>query len=328
MKLNRFGTFSLGVLTASMSIGVVSIVNASSDSVIKACVNKRSGAVRIVPNGRCETTESRLSWNVAGRIGTTGLQGTRGERGEQGPPGPIGATGNSGPIGPPGSTGLVGPQGIPGPTGVTGPQGLMGPAGPQGTAGPAGPIGPSGPQGETGPQGPAGASYSPIVYSIGDTGPAGGKIFITPATIGNTTGMYFEAAPNTWNGGSSDPSSSWCNSIGNITSYASYIGKGSIETAQIITSCTTSAADLVDTFQVERGGLTFADWYLPSLAELRLLYDNRTQVSALSTGNYWSTTAESSSGGIKSWVISMSTGSQSGLDQQSNALVRPVRSFR
>ena len=29
-------------------------------------------------------------------------------------------------------------------------------------------------------------------YSIGDTGPAGGKIFITPSTAGNTTGKYFE----------------------------------------------------------------------------------------------------------------------------------------
>jgi hypothetical protein len=31
-------------------------------------------------------------------------------------------------------------------------------------------------------------------YSIGDTGPAGGKIFITPSTSGNTTGKYFEIA--------------------------------------------------------------------------------------------------------------------------------------
>lgn len=32
-------------------------------------------------------------------------------------------------------------------------------------------------------------------YRIGDTGPAGGVIFITPTTRGNTTGKYFEAAP-------------------------------------------------------------------------------------------------------------------------------------
>lgn len=32
-------------------------------------------------------------------------------------------------------------------------------------------------------------------YNIGDTGPAGGIVFITPSTVGNTTGKYFEVAP-------------------------------------------------------------------------------------------------------------------------------------
>ena len=49
----------------------------------------------------------------------------------------------------------------------------------------------------------ANATYSfPATYAIGDTGPAGGKIFITPTTAGNTTGKYFEAAL-------SDVSRSW-----------------------------------------------------------------------------------------------------------------------
>jgi len=37
--------------------------------------------------------------------------------------------------------------------------------------------------------------YSYPQYEIGDTGPGGGKIFITPLTTGNTTGKYFEVAP-------------------------------------------------------------------------------------------------------------------------------------
>jgi predicted phage tail protein len=31
--------------------------------------------------------------------------------------------------------------------------------------------------------------------AVGDVGPAGGIIFMTPSTVGNTTGKYFEAAP-------------------------------------------------------------------------------------------------------------------------------------
>ena len=37
--------------------------------------------------------------------------------------------------------------------------------------------------------------YSYPNYRIGDIGPGGGKIFITPLTTGNTTGKYFEVAP-------------------------------------------------------------------------------------------------------------------------------------
>lgn len=37
-------------------------------------------------------------------------------------------------------------------------------------------------------------------YAIGDIGPAGGRVFITPSTPGNTTGKYFEVAPSNWSG--------------------------------------------------------------------------------------------------------------------------------
>jgi hypothetical protein len=35
-------------------------------------------------------------------------------------------------------------------------------------------------------------------FAIGDIGPGGGIIFITPSTEGNSTGKYFEAAPFDW----------------------------------------------------------------------------------------------------------------------------------
>ena len=67
---------------------------------------------------------------------------------------------------------------------------------------------------------PANATAS---YLVGDTGPAGGKIFITPTTTGNTTGLYFEAATE-------DVSASrflWCNSSDQSIAGANGIAIGS-----------------------------------------------------------------------------------------------------
>jgi hypothetical protein len=41
---------------------------------------------------------------------------------------------------------------------------------------------------------------APRSYGVGDAGPGGGRVFITPTTPGNTTGMYFEVAPSNWSG--------------------------------------------------------------------------------------------------------------------------------
>jgi len=103
---------------------------ASATTVIHACYNKTSGAVRIiVPPKTCLSTELAVSWNVTG---------PRGPVGPVGPVGPQGATGAQGPVGPKGATGATGPIGPQGPHGPVGPQGPQGPVGPQGPQGPAG----------------------------------------------------------------------------------------------------------------------------------------------------------------------------------------------
>ena len=79
---------------------------------INICVDNKSGAMRLPPNGRCVKGKETLTQFAAG------------------PAGPAGATG---------TTGAAGVAGLAGVTGVTGP------AGPQGLAGPAGPIGATGP---------------------------------------------------------------------------------------------------------------------------------------------------------------------------------------
>jgi hypothetical protein len=108
MRINRFGTFVLGVLVTALSVGVVSNANATNGNVIKACANKKTGAMRFLARGSCKSSETSLSWN------------------QQGPTGPIGATGAPGPAGPAGArgaTGATGPSGATGATGATGPSG-------------------------------------------------------------------------------------------------------------------------------------------------------------------------------------------------------------
>jgi hypothetical protein len=99
MKINRLGTFTLGVIITAVSVGTVSFVNAASDATIKACANKKTGAMRYISKGSCKSSERVLTWNLMGTPGTPGAAGARG------------ATGLTGPIGPAGPAGLAGAAG-------------------------------------------------------------------------------------------------------------------------------------------------------------------------------------------------------------------------
>ncbi len=135
---------------------------------------------------------------------------------------------------------------------------------------------------------------------VGDTGPGGGIVFLTPDSEGNLTGKYFEAAPATW--------------------YAPF-DTGGITAMQIAAS-------------MEYGGLK--DWVLPSINELRALYAVREKAScktkcatSFGTGTYWSSTVEE---GKEPLTVNFSTqGSLAGavteLDRTSGAFIRAIRSF-
>src|SRR5262245_50066949 len=96
---------------------------ASSQGTIQACVDDKSGAVRIVKDDDdCRSKEHAVSWNRRGPAGPVGPAG---------PIGPTGATGERGPRGPIGLDGPIGPQG---------PQGPQGPAGDSCTGTPGGGV--------------------------------------------------------------------------------------------------------------------------------------------------------------------------------------------
>jgi hypothetical protein len=91
------------------------VIPATAENVINACVNKKTGAVRILSQpGKCRRAEDPLSWN---QTGPPGEQGPKGEQGPAGLPGPKGEQGSVGPAGPQGEQGPVGPQGPQGPPG-------------------------------------------------------------------------------------------------------------------------------------------------------------------------------------------------------------------
>lgn len=84
MKINRLGTFTLGIIIAVISVRAVSFVNAAGDATIKACANKQTGAMRYITKGKCKKTEKALAWNQMGPQGAQGASGV---------PGPSGSTG-------------------------------------------------------------------------------------------------------------------------------------------------------------------------------------------------------------------------------------------
>jgi hypothetical protein len=139
-----FGTVVVGALT------VANLGAADAPTQMSACVNRDTGAIRIVsPGQQCKKTESLVVWNVQGPVGPQGPAGLPGPQGPQGVQGLTGATGNTGSTGAAGATGQMGPQG---PAGLDGPQG---------------PVGPVGPQGERGAPGATAAGGLRVVDSVG-----------------------------------------------------------------------------------------------------------------------------------------------------------------
>jgi hypothetical protein len=205
-----------------------------------------------------------------------------------------------------------------------------------------------------------------ILYSVGDTGPGGGKIFYvatTPFACGPTrsgTCTYLEAAPARWNAGAAEPRRIWAqstpmnyqglaviNAASPETATATAIGWGYRNTRAIIlqgnSSAATSAAALADSYSVTVSGVTYDDWYLPSKDELN-------QMCKWVRGVAWTSDATVCAGGSinsggatgfveffywsstefdadRAWFHLFLNGLQNYEDKYFDAYVRPVRAF-
>jgi len=97
---------ALGVALVALLLacGGLAYASTTGESVIRACANKKTGALRIA--SRCKRSERHVSWNSVGPSGRTGLRGATGPRGFSGGTGATGLQGPQGPAGPagPGAT--------------------------------------------------------------------------------------------------------------------------------------------------------------------------------------------------------------------------------
>ena len=208
-----------------------------------------------------------------------------------------------------------------------------------GPAGPQGETGAAGPQGETGPAGANGTTTNSHIKNIcgvdgtsacavGLKGPGGGIVFMTPSTPGNTSGLFYEAAPSTWHSSSGDPQSAWCNNTNTLLGVASTVtGTGAMDgaakTTVMLGVCTSGASNLADAYTATVNGVVYGDWFLPSKGELNQMYVEMADTGSFSSV-YWSSAEYDAS---TAWFQDFSDGKQNPSDKFDAAYVRPVRAF-
>ncbi len=158
-----------------------------------------------------------------------------------------------------------------------------------------------------------------VVYNIGDTGPAGGKIFYENANYVTDGWRYLEAAP-------SDLSVTykWGDTATSVTT-GTAIGTGKSNTAAIVEAL--DGAGFTEDYAAKAcadyssGGKD--DWFLPSKDELNELYKQKNTVGVASNV-YWSSSEGSAD---DAWVQYFSSGGQDDDYKGNGRRVRAVRAF-
>ena len=297
-----FKSFAIGFACAALSLGAVTYANAAGGKTLKACANKTTGVMRYISKGSCKKTETSLSWNQMGPQGLPGSAGTNGTAGAKGDNGAAGAKGDTGTTGTKGDTGVKGDTGTAGSNGANTNSQIKNICGDNGTT----------------------------ACAIGLKGPGGGIVFMTPSTLGNTTGLFYEAAPTTWSSPLGDPVSAWCNNSTALLGVASNLtGTGAMDgankTAVMLSVCTSGAANLVDAYTVTVNGVVYGDWFLPSKGELNQMWVKKTAIGDVLDGSYWSSSEYVANA---AWFQDCAgTGDQGDNPKTQTNYVRPVRAF-
>ncbi len=160
-----------------------------------------------------------------------------------------------------------------------------------------------------------------VVYNIGDTGPAGGKIFYVNPTAASDGWTYLEAAPSDLPG-----KYKWGNTT-TVVGTGTDIGTGKSNTAAIVAAM--KDANFTGNYAAKAcadstlGGKD--DWFLPSKDELNELYKQKDSVGGFASSYYyWSSSGISSD---YAWTQYFTSGLQYLYLKNSDWYVRAVRAF-
>ena len=159
-------------------------------------------------------------------------------------------------------------------------------------------------------------------YEIGETGPAGGRVFYI--SEGGKHGL--EAAPI------DQAISGWgCQGKAILKANGLVMGTGANNTSAAVSGCFESKGAIKSADNYSFNG--FSDWYLPSKDELKLMYTNigpgaaepLTNIGEFQTSsNYWSS---SEIGSNHAWVLFFGNGDESFGLKMNPSNVRAIRSF-
>ncbi len=173
------------------------------------------------------------------------------------------------------------------------------------------------------------ATVNVIVYSVGDDGPAGGKVFYDKGSYSDGW-RYLEAASSDQGSLEAAPSDqgdfAWGRD-GNINGGTQTgIGSGMANTDNIVATLGTNGGTAYAAkicAELDEGGKD--DWFLPSKDELNKMYEQRVAVGGFSSEYYWSSSSDDV---YSAWAQNFVNGSQSSLDKYYDVCrVRAVRAF-
>ena len=158
-------------------------------------------------------------------------------------------------------------------------------------------------------------------FSIGQTY-GGGKIFYIDATGQHglivspedlTTSINYDIDGSTGTGMTTNAS-------------AIALGTGSANTNTLVSQYGSTRFHAASFCKLYYNGGGFTDWYLPSLMELRELYNQRSVVGGLLSSSYWSSSEIDFN---NDWTINFGTATYSAVrtNKSTNAALRAIRSF-
>ena len=339
----------LALIVGGVGAQATGLLNTSSGGYL-VCVNSSTKVVTHPGTSSCPKGSKKLLLGAQGAAGTNGLTGAAGLSGRDGTDGKDGKTLWNGVKDPESTWGapgdmfinsvtktLFGPKdlttGWPAGVSMVGPAGAAGPAGATGAQGPAGANGGSGPAGPTGATGPSALKITEqsicgadgtSLCKIGAIGPGGGLIFFVDYNDQYAGFNYLEAAPT-----SCEAPETWSSANTAVTAARSWaaraVGAGQANTNAIMAVFTgdTSANNAAYFATSCRAGGK-SDWFLGSLGEMKLMYDNLQGLGDFVDTNYWSSSEYDAN---VAWIQYFDVGNQGGDSKGDSDEVRPVRAF-